>query len=107
MGSFMKVPPVEPLLPSPFQAELAGGQAALGEEARAERPMAPARQRPRQLLSLGPCVGDEPSQCLSSAERSLTQQLLGLSGASQAWLPLLPALIEELGSNELEPRALA
>lgn len=84
-------------LPSPpFQTELAGGQATPGLEGGGTEPSAqwlPAPWGPYQLLSLGPCLRDEPSQRLSFAERSPTQHLLGLSGASQARLPLLPALI--------------
>lgn len=84
-------------LPSPpFQTELAGGQATLCWEGWGTEPSAqrlPALRGPHQQLSLGPSLRDEPSQHLSFAERSPAQHLLGLSGASQAQLPLLPALV--------------
>lgn len=102
-GSLAGVPHVRLAARPPFLTELAGGQAALGEGAEPSAPWLPARRGPHQLLSPGPCLGDEPSQCWSLAERGLARHLLGLSGASQAQLPLLPALIAELGSNELEP----
>lgn len=103
-GSLAGVPHVLLAARPPFLTELAGGQAALGEGAEPSAPWLPARRRgPHQLLSPGPCLGDEPSQCWSLTERGLARHLLGLSGASQAQLPLLPALIAELGSNELEP----
>lgn len=95
-------------LPSPpFQMALAGGQTTRGGGAEPTDPRLPALWGPHQLLSLGPCLGDEAGELLSSTERSPAQHLLGLSGASQARLPLLPALISESVSNELEPRAFA
>lgn len=92
-GSFARVPHVQLTAQPPFQTELAGGQATLGEGAEPSAWWLPALGGPHQLLSLGPCLGDEPSQRSSFAERSPAQHLLGLSGASQAQLPLLPALI--------------
>lgn len=48
-----------------------------------------------------------PARSGALQSRAPHKHLPGLSGASQAQLPALPALISELGSNELEPCAFA
>lgn len=95
LGLLQEFPMCDSLPSPPSQTELAGGQATPGWDGGTEpsTQWLPALWGPHQLLSLGPCLHDEPSQHLSFAERSPAQHLLGLSGASQAQLLLLPALI--------------